>query len=405
MINYQFAMLFLASIVLSCREVNSNTSRMNDSPLPLTSAFTFGKDGKRPCVDARVFINPSQSSLLVSYLNGEVSGWDISRGRQIFHWDTRRLGLRDVGDGYLLRDGTQILLAGSQGIAQLNLLDGKEIASYDGFIGVRDSSYYSVVARDDGVFGAATALTTWPHYIPDPTGLGVSSQALEYALKIQPQKLILFDLKNKRELSSLEFKDSFVRSIQFSQNRKYLVTTSYLSIRFWNIVDPLHIRLESEINLKDLEPNSARSNIFVSVAVSLDLKLIAVATLNGVYVASTESRLIIPSMRWYQPRGIPMIRHIQWSFDSLNIMGADLQGRVYVWSPNPDSLSYSGYYGLGTAHDGSVVDMTSSSATPYPAFAIDPFRRYFVRPGAVDVESFGTCAGFDVMRLPDFVSP
>jgi hypothetical protein len=170
-------------------------------------------------------------------------------------------------------------------------------------------------------------------------------------------------------------------------------------------VDPEHIKLESEINIKDLEPTSERNNIFVSAALSVDLKLIAVATLKGIYVASTESRLIIPSMRWYQPQGIPMVRHIQWSAADLGIMGADLQGRIYMWSANPtaNSLNYSGYYSLGEGSDGSVVMSSGSSATAYPAFAIDPFQRYFVRPGPIESESFGSCTGFAVMRLPKFI--
>jgi hypothetical protein len=179
-----FAWFFVIATVWACRANNSGESHMNENPPPLTSAFTFGRDA-RPCSDSRIFINPKQSSLFVSYLRGEISGWDVSRGSQVFHWNTMQVGLRDVRDGYLLREGTQILLAGEDGVSQLSLLDGKKIASYDSSVGVRNSSYYSVVGRDDGGLGAATALTAWPHYIPDPTGLGVSSQALEYALKVQ----------------------------------------------------------------------------------------------------------------------------------------------------------------------------------------------------------------------------
>lgn len=396
-------MIFTLMVFFSCQEQQLNALNVANSQLPPSSMFAFGRSSI-PCARPRIFINPHQPSVLVAYIGREVSGWDVAKGRQAFHWNTDRLGLHEINDGYTLGDGNQILLAGWSGISQVSLIDGKEIASYDKSIGVRNLSYYSVVARDDGALGAASAITTWPHYIPSPSGLGVSSEALENALKEQPQKLLLFDLKNKKELSAIEFKDSFIRSIQFSKNHKFVVTTSYLRVKFWDVTDPLHIKLESEINIQDLEPNSGDGNVFVSVAVSMDLRLAVVATLRGIYVVNSETRLVIPSLRWGQPAGIPMLRYVQWSASGQEIMGSDLQGRVYLWSINQseNKLNYFGYYSLGgnSGGNGGIV-MTSSTRTPYPAFAIDPFRRYFVRPGPAKSEGFGSCTGFEVMRLPE----
>jgi WD40 repeat protein len=380
--------------LLSCSDAsNSSFSKVSFSQSP-ARLFEFGRSDK-DCFGNRIFVDPKQPTFFVSYLQRTIRGWDVTKAREAFSWSVSHLNLSEIFDGAILPDGAQMLLVGATGIYQVNLWDGSKIAAYDRS-DASFTSYFAVGVRDDGKLAAATALTDDSKLIPNP--MMFSFSPTWNAQREQNQKIVLLDLESKKIISSLNFKDSFVHSVKFSANHKFLVTTSYLSIRFWDISDPLNIALTKEINVKDIAP---RSHIFMSAATSSDMRLIAVATRDDIFVISTESGLIIPTTHWKQQGEAPPIIYLQWSASNQEVMGSNLQGRIYIWSINDTDRTYVGEYNKGPSVD-TFID-NRNSRVPYLAFAIDPFRRFFIRPGQIHEPAARqtSCSGMEVMKLPD----
>lgn len=382
-------------VLLGCRNPDRGSRETNASAEAPRRLFEFGRSEK-DCFGNRIFVDPRQPTFFVSYLQRTISGWDVTKAREAFSWNVGHLGLSDIFDGAILPDGTQMLLVGATGIYQVQLWDGTKTAAYDPS-NESFTTYMAVGVRSDGKLAAATALTDESQVIPNPMTFSFSPPWS--AQKQQNQKIVLLDLERKRIISSLEFKDSFVHSVKFSPNNRFLVTSSYLSLKFWDISDPFHMVLAKEINVQDIAPNSP---IFVSVATSSDMRLMAVATRDDIFVISTESGLIVPGLHWRQQKAAALINYLQWSASNQDIMGSNLQGRIYVWSIDDLEHSYVGEFNKGPGVD-TFLDVRNNSV-PYVAFAIDPFRRYFVRPGQLLERARARgCNGMEVMRLPDMI--
>lgn len=370
--------------------------------------FEFGRAPK-DCFGNRVFIDPKQSTLFVSYMQNNFSGWDAVKGRQVFSWSTENLNLWPIYDAAFLSNDSQMLLAGSNGISQVNLWDGSELASYDKSSADHDA-YYAIGVRDDEKIAAATSLPASIFSVPNPMALtfGTPSTYRDAFLE-QPQKVMLIDLEHKKILGSLTFQDTFVRSVKFSKNHRFVITTSYTRLRFWDVSDPLNVSLTKEINVKDLiarkttplepiaRPFTPSAEILLSVATSSDLRLTAVATPNDIFVIDNESALVIPELRWKQAPRMAKVNYLVWSASGQEIMGSNLEGQIFVWSINDPTRSYVGSY---NNPGGIAISLNPEYGhQPYVAFAIDPLRRYFIRPGRE--ENSEGCSGFEVTKMPN----
>lgn len=360
------------------------------------AAVVIGKSDQ-PCVGARIILDPHHRQSIFLTKNGDVENWDIAQGRMINSW--RAGSGAEVIDALALGSSRNILMSEPFGIVMLDAASGRILSRFDYQFGVRNLTYYTLGASSDSRLAAAVGLTGWPHYLPAASGIGLSSGEHEDARKQQEQKLVLLDVESGSVASAVEFTDSFVHDVRFTADSQFLITTSYLNVKFWKIGDRSKIELVTTLPIARFNVSQQPENIIVAAATSSDLRLLAVSTYDGLYVIDTKSQTIAHSLQWPFNHGIWLIRYLQFAPDNRRILGTSLQGHIAVWSINDGGLETQASYRLGGSGIDDVIESQSSDGSPHPNFLVDADFAYYVRPGPIDIDSLGSCAGFEVGNL------
>jgi WD40 repeat protein len=345
----------------------------------------FGKSSK-PCAGPITRLNPTRDFEFIATDNGDVSVWDVRRGRKLSEWSSR---LNRILDARIFYDANSILLAGDGGVELYELATGALLQSLDYIFGITETTYTNLGASHDGRLVAASALTGWPHYFTSATEIGINQNILEDALRPQKQVIKIWELRTGRLLASLALNDSLIRSVNFSANGKHLIVTTFDQVLFLSAKD---LSLFKRIQLKNLE--SSPQNIIVSVAHSLDLRRMAISTLNHLLIVDTKNVRVERKLKHFP--GIHLIRHLTISEDNQRLLGTDLQGRYYLWNLADGSYVSSGSYLLD--HQSQTIFVSSSGGPSQPVFEVDRKLRFVVVPGRISSEAFGQCPGYQVLK-------
>jgi hypothetical protein len=375
----------------SCRSTNAH---LEDQPA--RGPIRFGTS-KTPCPGARIIPHPSDSRTAITVIHQDVATWDLARGTKVSEWQGSNIS--NAHDAMVLGQRRALLLADEFGVTLRNLNDGQTTATFDYAFGVRDLIYYTLGTSRDERLAAATGPTTWPHKIPDATGLGFSSEEWDDALSVQEQKLLIMDLEHGKTLGSVKLSDSFVHTVRFSPDQTYAITISYLAITFWDIKDPTNIKLSKKISISELAAGQIPAKLIATAAISSDLRLASLSTDAGLFVVDLQQQKIATALPGAGQTGIRLIRYLTWSLDNRSVFGSDLQGTVTTWSVTPAAVQYLKTYQLGIGSGHSGIFASSTSGEPHPNFVVDPNLKYYIHPGPIDEHAFGQCRGFEVAPL------
>lgn len=386
-------LILIASLAImsSCRSTNANVLSTDSKP-----TFRFGQS-QTPCFNPRIISDQRNSRRVISVINNEISTWDLESGAKIS--TSVNSGIGFAYDATLIAQQNALLIASQSGVVLSDLKSGRSKVNFYDPDGTRDLIFYTIGSSTDGRIAGATGLVTWPHKIPDVTGLGVSSEEWTDALALQEQKLLLLNIESGKIIGKVNFKDSFVHTLFFSSDLKFAITISYQTVSFWDIKDPGSIKLTKKIDIKDLNTPDTSVQVMAAAALSSDLRLAAISSDAGVLVIDIESQKLAKILPWAGRTGIRLIRYLRWSGDNRFIFGSDLQGIITEWSLTKDSINLLKTYPLGSGNQGTII-ANSSSGSPHASLLVEPDHGYFIHPGQVEDEnSFGQCQGFELVHF------